>query len=166
MQKKSKARLISERRRAIHAEIQDMETRLAALKLELAELDSAEQVLARLAIWAGESDDENERGGLSQLQAKIAETVAAPSATFARNERPKKLRELAEQVLEDNSINGTTTQELLEIIRTRWKPDVDPNHLRPLAWRMVKEGRWSKDEEGRLRMQQHSSATAGLQEST
>lgn len=156
VQRKSKTRLIAERRKAVQAELQDLDSKIVSLRAELQALDAAEELLARLARLAGESDEsESHEESPSRDVVHHYNGVGGEKSENAGNTssgQRMRLREMAEIVLSEHGSTGVTTRELLDEIRRRWQFEPDPNHLRPLAWRMVKDGRWTKDEKGFLRL--------------
>jgi hypothetical protein len=142
--RKSKSRLIADRRKTILAELSRIAQQTEALQQELEELNAAERTLARLALLMGEAEETDADETLvigSVSSVRTPSVVANPDLT---------LREMCESLLREHKSSGLTTTEMLDMIRVRWRPNVDPNHVRPLAWRMVKDGKWAKTNGGKL----------------
>ena len=137
MTRNSKNRLIVDRRRVIQAELSQHSLKIELLQRELEELDATERTLARLAALAGEAEE-------VPVVARPTTTTTATGAPPSTTKTEMSLRAMCETLLKDHALKGLTTLEMLGFIRDRWKPDVDPNHLRPLAWRMMKDGKWLK----------------------
>lgn len=125
--------LITNRRREVEAEIERLKISISEHEAELAELDTAERVMARLsgAKWVAPSK-------ANQQEPTIVPPQIAP------RERP--LTEKIQIVLQEahrRGLKGLEPKEIYEnIIAKGWSADVSA--VRSTTWRIWKDGRLSK----------------------
>jgi len=118
------------RQKAVQADIQRVQAQLDALMAEVNELDVAERVLLRLSPIS-DDDGQSER---------------APSGAPAK---PVGIPTMPEMIVDalrstDNPF-GLSPKAVLEFIAIKYWPEVRPELVGPIAWRMAKEGRLVKE---------------------
>jgi hypothetical protein len=129
---------MAERRRFIEKRTAELEAELAALVAEANEIDVTERVLARFS----------EPPSIGANAEKPL--VAAPNGGDDEPALPEPptLPKMVFTILEEAKAQGrkgVDGNEILRIIRARWKPDFTADKVRPTLWRMVKkEGRLKK----------------------
>jgi hypothetical protein len=123
--------LLRERRKAIAAELHDLDERATALKAEDTELATAERVFARFV----------EPGTAEPKEAMEADAGGKPQNTPTT---PVMILTLLKDA-ERQGKPGLEPRQMLLGITKRWWPAVKSEDVAPTAWRMWKEGRLSKD---------------------
>jgi hypothetical protein len=116
--------LIRKRRADIQEVIADLGARIDRLREELAELEVAERVMSRLG--SEERSDE-------QTEDESA-TINKPSGI------PTMPEMILEALRSDTAIFGLEPKALVKFIADKWWPDVRPELVGPIAWRMWKRG--------------------------
>jgi hypothetical protein len=123
--------LLRERRKAIAAELHDLDERASALKAEDAELATAERVFARFVEpSASETKEPVEVGTGGKPQNTPTTPVMILTLLKDAQRQGKK---------------GLEPREMLLGITKRWWSTVKSEDVAPTAWRMWKEGRLAKD---------------------
>jgi hypothetical protein len=123
--------LLRERRKAIAAELHDLDERATALKAEDTELATAERVFAR---FVEPSSDDTKGTEEAVSGGKPQNTPTTPSMILTL------LKDAQRQ-----GKSGLEPREMLLGITKRWWPTVKSEDVAPTAWRMWKEGRLAKD---------------------
>lgn len=125
--------LITNRRREVEAEIERLKISISEHEAELAELDTAERVMARLsgAKWVAPSKANQQEP-----------TIVPPEV----NKRERPLTDKIQIVLQEahrRGLKGLEPKEIYEnIIAKGWSADVSA--VRSTTWRIWKDGRLSK----------------------
>jgi hypothetical protein len=120
-------RALEDHRAAIKQEMAKHQAELDRLAAELAEADTAERVLKRIgAAPASKGGAASHSRGNGSVPAAMTEKIIAVVAEG----------------------NVKQPADVLQTIRERWLPDVEGNDVRPTLWRLVKDGRITKDSTG------------------
>jgi hypothetical protein len=126
----------------IVASIDRYEAKIAALRDEANDISIAQQVLERLS-------GGKKRVGFTEIKPKGANEKKVNK--LKSKPRPEGIPTTPEMmrlaIIDANKrgLLGMTGQELYEYIGKTWWPGVDPNLIKPTAWRLEKEGRLGKD---------------------
>ena len=120
------------RQKAVQADIKRVQDQLDALMAEVNELDIAERVLLRLDPLAREEKD----GGSGRTPG------GAPAKPTGIPTMPEMI---VDALLSTGAPQGLLPKEILEFIAFKFWPEVRPELVSPIAWRMAKEGRLIKD---------------------
>jgi hypothetical protein len=121
--------LLRYRREAIAVQRKELDEQATALKIEDAELETAERVLARFEpTTEAKGTEEPSAGGKPQNTPTTPVMILTLLKDAERQGKP-----------------GLEPREMLLGITKRWWPSVKSEDVAPTAWRMWKEGRLSKD---------------------
>jgi hypothetical protein len=131
---------LDQRRLFINRELERLKRDTATYEAELAELDVAERVYARISgapavapgVWG------NPRTMAASAPAAVATNGADEEES---DESGPTLPVMVFQILDEAKAEGkkgVDSSEMLKIIHARWKPEFTPDQLRPTLWRMVK----------------------------
>jgi hypothetical protein len=122
--------LLRERRKAIAAELHDLDERASVLKAEDTELATAERVFARF------------------VEPGSAETKEVEEVASGKPQNTPTTPQMILTLLKDADRAGKPglePRQMLLAITRRWWPTVKSEDVAPTAWRMWKEGRLAKD---------------------
>lgn len=127
---------IADRRSFVSHRLDTLEIESNALKFELKELDVAEQVFRRLDISKPPTEYRSEEQDLldeSSTQVKPPDIPTMP--------------EMISATIGDFDVFGIGLEpkELVKGIATKWWPQVRPELVGPIAWRMAKRGQLIKE---------------------
>ena len=121
----------------IQASIEKLEAKIAVLQAEQAEINIAQNVIDRLS-------------GAKKKDLKLPLSHKKKRIRPKGKERPEgipttpEMMRLAIIAANKEGKVGLSGQELYEVIGKQWWPGVDPNLIKPTAWRLEKEGRLGK----------------------
>lgn len=131
--------LINRRRAEIEKEIQQCRDRISALQAELPELEVAAKVISRLS-----GDDQGQPGVF-----EIEDGVQVPQ--IPPHSKPANIPTMPEMILDVLTApsaaiyGGLEPSDIKELIAQKWWPDVRPDVVGPIAWRMWKRGQLEKN---------------------
>ncbi|MBM3653909.1 MAG: NAD-glutamate dehydrogenase [Alphaproteobacteria bacterium] len=127
--------LIHRRKAEIEKEIQQCRDRISALQAELPDLEVAARVLARL-----------EDVTLFKAVDELADSVAIPP-----HAKPANIPTMPDMILKVLDMPAATLHgglepaDIRDVIAKKWWPEVRPDVVGPIAWRMWKRGQLRKN---------------------
>lgn len=129
MLSESASRILA-RHAAVSSRLTEIDAEREALRAEYGELDIAIRVLRRFD---------------APGSPPVSEAFPPSLAIVPTGEHPQTVPAMILAALKSATSSGITPSEAIEFIRAQYRPDVDPNHVRPAIWRMWKDNRVAKD---------------------
>lgn len=137
MAKTPKLRLIRDKLRDILQEIAEREQGIAMLKVQASELEIAARVLESLSIGDDEEGDGEPMVAAVNGHAATESLRSPPAKPADIPTMPKMIIE-ALQDARKRGLRGLEPKDMTEYIKKKWWPDVPPESVGPIAWRMWK----------------------------
>ncbi|KPH74593.1 hypothetical protein [Bosea vaviloviae] len=144
--------LIRRRRAEIEGEITRLQTRVQELQADYRDLAIAERVIAKLTGDAGGTPS-----------ASVEQPSARPSG--GKPDGTPKVTDMIVSVLEDarkEGLRGLEPKDMATRIAQRWWPDVRPDDVNGIAWRMWKREHLVKDDAVYMLPKKEEAADANL----
>ncbi len=132
----SPSHLIANRRSEIERQLSELAMLTGRLREELKELEMAERVLARLSGEARASTGEGE--ATSSHRAGTTKPEGTPTV-------PEMILTLLEEVKDHERRPGLEPKEMVQKVAERWWPEVKPEAIGSIAWRMWKRKQLRKE---------------------
>jgi hypothetical protein len=128
-------RLLEDRRSEIASELDNLSRRVAVLKNELSQIDSARELLARLS-------KENKEVRTKELHDALDESVVSgkPPGTPPMTDMIMEALEQAHR----KGMGGMPPSGLVSYVRAKYWPAAEVANVGPIAWRMERRGQIGK----------------------